>query len=133
MPPDASPRPISDAELETLKVLWDLGPSAAGPVRDELARRGRTWAYMTTKTILDRLEAKRYVRRDRRRTPHIYLPIFSVGQLALQQLRAMREALFEGSDLPLARALLDGARLSQRDIAELRLTLDALSKERGGR
>ncbi|HUG95470.1 MAG TPA: BlaI/MecI/CopY family transcriptional regulator [Pleomorphomonadaceae bacterium] len=133
MPLDATPRPISDAELETLKVLWDLGPSAAGPVRHELARRGRIWAYMTTKTILDRLEAKRYVRRDRRTTPHIYLPILSVDQLARQQLGALREALFDGSDLPLARALLDGARLSKRDIAELRSTLDALSRERGSR
>jgi predicted transcriptional regulator len=133
MPPDATTRPISDAELETLKVLWDLGPCAAGPVRDELAQRGRTWAYMTTKTVLDRLEAKRYVRRDRRVTPHVYIPILSVEQLALQQLRAVREARFAGSDLPLARALLGGARLSKRDIAELRSTLDALSKERRSR
>jgi predicted transcriptional regulator len=130
MTPDATPRPISDAELETLKVLWDLGPCAAGPVREELARRGRIWAYMTTKTILDRLEAKRYVRRDRRVTPHVYTHILSVDQLALQQLHAVREALFAGSDLPLARALLGGAKLSKTDIAELRSTLDALSEER---
>jgi hypothetical protein len=66
-------------------------------------------------------------------TPHIYIHVLSVDQLAIQQLRAVREALFEGADLPLARALLGGAKLSERDIAELRSTLDALSRERGGR
>lgn len=132
MADEASRRPITEAELDALKMLWELGPSPAGRIRVALASHGRDWAYTTTKTILDRLEEKGYVRRDRRETPHIYVPIMSAAGVARDRLGELRKELFDGRDLPLVRALLDGARLSSEAIAELRATLDSLESE-GGR
>jgi alpha-galactosidase len=61
--------------METLKLLWELGPSPAGAVREAMQRDGREWAYTTTKTVLDRLEEKGYARRNRQETPHVYVPV----------------------------------------------------------
>jgi predicted transcriptional regulator len=117
--------------LDALKALWELGPSPAGQVRQAEALRGRDWAYTTTKTILDRLEAKGYVRRERSRTPHIYVPIVSAEGVARQRLEGIRDDLFDGRELPLVRALLGDAHLGAHEVAELRASLDAMEAARG--
>jgi predicted transcriptional regulator len=123
--------PHSHAELDALKALWELGPSPAGDVRAALRLRGREWAYTTTKTILDRLEEKGYVRRERSGTPHVYMPIVTADGVARERLEEIRNDLFAGRDLPLVRALLDGVRLSAEEIAELRASLDSMETADG--
>jgi len=122
----ASRPPLSQAELDALKALWELGPSPAGDVRHILGLQGRAWAYTTTKTILDRLEEKGYARRDRSGTPHVYVPMVTADGVARERLGVIRDDLFAGRDLPLVRALLDGARLAPDEIAELRASLDTM-------
>ena len=124
--PHAPRPPLSDAELDALKALWELGPSPAGDVRRAPGVRGRDWAYTTTKTILDRLEEKGYVRRERSGTPHVYVPVVTMEGVARERLEEIRDDLFAGRELPLVRALLDGARLSPEEITELRASLDAM-------
>jgi predicted transcriptional regulator len=114
--------------METLKLLWELGPSPAGAVREAMQRDGREWAYTTTKTVLDRLEEKGYARRNRQETPHVYVPV-SPSAMAGERLRHLRDTVFDGCDIPLVRALLDGTQLSHEAIAELRAALDAMDGE----
>jgi BlaI family transcriptional regulator, penicillinase repressor len=124
-------RALSEAELDALKVLWAQGPSPVARVREALVEYGRDWAYTTTKTILDRLEEKGYVRRERGAVAHVYVPQVSAEAVARERLGELRETLFGGRDVPLVRALLDGARLSPDAIAALRDALDALEREAG--
>lgn len=123
------PRSLSDGELSALKTLWRHGAQTAGEVREHLNRDGRAWAYTTTKTILDRLEEKGYVRRKRTSTPHVYVPIVSPEMVAQHRLGAIRRELFDGSRLPLIRALVQDFGLKSDELAELRALLDAHARE----
>ena len=47
--------PVSDAELDVLKVLWAHGPATVREVEARLRRKRRRWAYNTILTLLSRL------------------------------------------------------------------------------
>lgn len=122
---------LSDAELEVLKALWSEGPSVTTRVREVMNARGRNWAYATTKTMLDRLEQKGYVRRSRESIPHVFTPSVSADGLARIWLQRIQGRVFDGARLPLVRALLDSARLSREEVRELRASLDDLETANG--
>lgn len=125
---------LSDGELDALRILWEDGPLPAGAVRDRLNAAGRGWAYTTTKTVLDRLERKGYVRRKRTVTPHLYLPIVSPDALARDGVGRLRRDLFDGAGLPMIRALIEGSDLTAEDLVAVRALLDRLESDtEGGR
>lgn len=131
MPHGGGRTPLSDAEFQVLKILWEAGPSPAGKVRELINAEGRDWAYTTTKTVLDRLEEKGYARRSRSTIPHVFAPALSADALAQARLTEVRRDLFGGATLPFVRALLDTVRLSPEEVDELRASLDDL-EEVGG-
>lgn len=115
---------LSGAEFDTLKTLWAQGPGSAGDIREALDGAGRSWAYTTAKTVLDRLVAKGYVRSDRSREPHVYEASVSRAALARQRLDDIRKGLFAGRSVPFMRALVEAADLKREEIAALRASLD---------
>ena len=126
---DEQLKPLSEAERDALRALWELGPSQVRDVMAWIGERGRQWAYTTTKTILDRLEAKAYVRRDRTEAAHVYHAVVTRDDLARRRVADLRADLFDGAAAPLLRALVDGG-LSDDEVRALRESLDAM--ERGG-
>lgn len=118
-------RELSDAELDTLKALWELGPMQVRDAMEALRSREREWAYTTTKTILDRLEAKGYVRRDRSGAAHVYHATVTRDDLARRRVGELRDELFGGAAGPLVRALVEGG-LDEGEVRALRESLDAL-------
>ncbi|HUF11505.1 MAG TPA: BlaI/MecI/CopY family transcriptional regulator [Longimicrobiales bacterium] len=120
-------RELSDAELEALKALWSIGPSQVREVMEALRAGGRDWAYTTAKTILDRLEAKGYARRDRSEAAHIYHPTVTRDDLARLRVGELRAELYDGAAAPLVRALVEGG-LSPDEVRSLRASLDALER-----
>ncbi|MFW6078176.1 MAG: BlaI/MecI/CopY family transcriptional regulator [Gemmatimonadota bacterium] len=121
-------RPLSAAELDALKVLWERGPVPVRGVLDALAA-DRDWAYTTAKTILDRLVEKGYVRRDRRVRPYVYHPTVTREQVVAGELATLRDDVCDGEFGPLLRALIGEARPTADEIRELRDYLDALDSE----
>jgi BlaI family penicillinase repressor len=121
----ATRRPaISDTELDVLKVLWER---PVGTVRDILAAlKHKRWAYTTVQTLLNRLEAKRYVVSDRGRQAHVYRATVSREQLLQQRLSDLSDALCEGTASPLLLALVEGVRFTPAEIERLRQRLDEL-------
>jgi predicted transcriptional regulator len=126
MPSEKGRPPLSDAELDVLKVLWDIGPSGARRVREIVNAGDRNWAYTTTKTVLDRLEDKGYVSRSRKAIPHVFSPRVSPDALARRRMEDLRGELFGGAGLPFVRAFLDSVRLTPDEIRHLRASLDEL-------
>jgi predicted transcriptional regulator len=61
-----TPKDVTDAELAVLQVLWKRGPAAIRDITDVLYPRDVETQYSTVKRLLARLEAKGFVRRDRR-------------------------------------------------------------------
>ncbi len=132
---DVTPRPISDAELEVLKVLWDAGPASVRAVQDTLVGWGRDLAYTTVQTLLQRLVEKGYVTVDRSATTHVFEASVSRDGLVSHQLDEMADRICDGEMTPLVLNLVQRRDLSAGEIRRLRTLLDELEAEsaRGGR
>lgn len=123
----ATPKsPVSDAELEVLKVLWTAGSGTVRDVEAKLKRRKRRLAYNTVLTLLARLREKGYVDTDRSGTAHVFKPAVSREELLRHGLATLADRICDGTASPLVHALVKDHRLSANDIAELRQLLDEL-------
>jgi len=118
--------PVSDAELEVLKVLWAGGPATVRDVAAALRRRRRKLAYNTVLTLLSRLRDKGYVEADRRETAHLFRAVVTRDDLLGSSLTALAERVCDGTASPLVHALVKSRRFSADEIAHFRKLLDDL-------
>jgi BlaI family penicillinase repressor len=119
--------PVSDAELDVLKVLWADGPSTVRDVETRLRKRRRRWAYTTILTLLSRLKEKGYVKQDRTGgAAHVFHAAITRNQLLADGLSDLADRICDGTSSPLVHALVQGKRLSSEEIADLRKLLDEL-------
>ena len=121
--------PVSDAELEVLKVLWAGGPATVRDVAAALRKQRRRLAYNTVLTLLSRLRDKGYVAADRRDTAHRFHAVVTREDLLGSTLTALADRDCDGTASPLVLALVRGQRLSPAEIAQLRQMLDELATE----
>ncbi|HEV3262918.1 MAG TPA: BlaI/MecI/CopY family transcriptional regulator [Gemmataceae bacterium] len=123
--------PISDTELEVLKVLWEQGPATVREVNALLRRQGRRWAYTTVLTLLQRLEAKGYVASDKSALAHVFRADVSRDRLLRRRLKDLASQLCQGTTTPLVQALVEGHRFTAAEIDHFRRLLDRLAREQG--
>jgi len=118
--------PVSDAELEVLKVLWSAGSATVRDVVAALRRQRRRLAYNTVLTLLSRLREKGYVAADRRDTAHAFRAIVTRDELIGSSLAALAERVCDGTASPLVLALVRDRRFSAEEITRFRKLLDDL-------
>ena len=119
--------PVSDAELEVLKVLWTGGAATVRDVAAALRRQRRRLAYNTVLTLLSRLREKGYVTADRRDTAHLFRPLVTRDALIGSSLAALADQICDGTASPLVHALVRGQRFTAAEIAQFRKLLDDLT------
>ena len=119
--------PVSDAELEVLKVLWAGGPATVRDVAAALRRQRRRLAYNTVLTLLSRLREKGYVTADRRDTAHLFRALVTRDALLGSSLAALADQICDGTASPLVHALVRGKRFTAAEIAQFRKLLDDLT------
>ena len=115
---------LSEAEREVLKVLWGRGPASVRQIKDDLEERGRTWAYTTVATLLQRLHFKQYVASDSSVVPHVYQAVVTRDELLDRRLKDAAAELCDGRAAPLILALVQGNRFSAEELARSRRLLD---------
>jgi predicted transcriptional regulator len=120
--------PVSETELEILKVIWEQGPGTVREINVRLRRQGRRWAYTTVLTLLQRLEGKGYVASDKSGLAHVFRAVVSRGRLLRQRLKDLAQELCEGAPAPLVLALVESQRFSEDEIEQFRRLLDELEK-----
>lgn len=124
----AARRPaISETELEVLKALWEHGPATVRQLDPVLRRQGRRWAYNTVLTLLQRLQAKKYVASDKGGVAHVFRPLVSREELLQTRLRDLADQLCEGTASPLLLALVEGHSFTPEEIDQFRRLLDQLA------
>ena len=123
--------PVSDAELEVLKVLWSVGPATVRDVAAALKKQRRRLAYNTVLTLLTRLRDKGYVEADTTGTAHQFSAVVTREDLLGSSLSALADRICDGTASPLVHALVRGQHLSRQELADLRKLLDDLGKEAG--
>ena len=124
-----TPQDVTDAELAVLQALWERGRATIRQLTDALYPGGTAAQYATVQKLLERLEGKGCVRRDRRPWPHVFSSLIDREDLIGRRLRAVAEQLCGGSLTPLLTHLLDVERLSQKERQELRAFLRAWDPE----
>jgi predicted transcriptional regulator len=124
-----TPVDVTDTELAILEVLWEEKKATIRQIVDELYRDGTTGEYGAVQSLLERLEAKGYVRRDRSSFAHVFSAAIDRGDLIDQRLQAVAERLCGGSWTPLLMHLAEGTRLSAEDRKMLRKLLAEADKK----
>jgi predicted transcriptional regulator len=124
-----TPQDITDAELAVLQVLWDGGPATIRRLVDVLYPQGGASQYATVQKLLERLEGKGCVRRDRGGSVHVFSPVIDRAELVGRRLQSVAEKLCGGSWTPLLTHLVQAKKLSSEDRQALRALIDELDRE----
>jgi predicted transcriptional regulator len=123
------PQDVTDAELAILQRLWDDGPTSVRNLAEHLYGKCTASQHATVQKLLERLEAKGCVRRDRETWPHTFAADVERGELIGRQLQQTADKLCDGSLQPLLTHLVKAGRLSASDRKSLRGLLDRLTQE----
>ena len=123
------PQDVTDAELAILQVLWDRGQATVRDLTERLYSEYSSSQHATVQKLLERLEGKDCVRRDRGVWPHMFEAAIERGELIDRKLQQTADKLCDGSIQPLLTHLVKGARLSAQQRRSLRTLLDELDKE----
>jgi predicted transcriptional regulator len=123
-----TPQDVTDTELAILQVLWERGPATRRQITDVLYPGGGPAHYTTVQKLLERLEAKGCVARDRRPDVLTFTATVDREQLISRRLRDVAEKLCGGSLTPLLMNLVRARPLSARELAELRALIEELQQ-----
>jgi predicted transcriptional regulator len=123
------PQDVTDAELAILQVLWDRGQATVRELTEQLYSQYTSSQHATVQKLLERLEGKDCVRRNRSLWPHMFEPAIERGDLIDRKLQQTADRLCDGSIQPLLTHLVKGGRLSAQDRRSLRTLLDELDKQ----
>ena len=119
-------RDVTEAELAVLRELWERGPATIRDLTDRLYPDGSASSYATVQKLLERLEAKACVARNRVEVPHVFAAAVARDELIAQRLEALADSLCEGSIAPLLTNLVGQRRLSESERDALRALVDNL-------
>lgn len=114
-------QPVSDSELELLKIIWSNGGSALYiHIMEELSKTGRTWQKNTVITLLSRLIKKGLVKTKKIGRRNEYIAIVSEENYQAAQTQTLLNKLYEGNAKGLVSTLIQKDMLSARDLEELK-------------
>jgi BlaI family transcriptional regulator, penicillinase repressor len=118
--------PLSDAERDVLKVLWEEGPLGVRDILGWLTESGQDWTRSTVVTLLHRLEAKRYIASDKSQYAFIYRALISREDVIHARVSKLAEEFADGETVPLMLAFAQRQRFSAEELARLERMIDDL-------
>jgi BlaI family penicillinase repressor len=124
---------VTETELAVLQSLWEGGPATIRQLTDALYPGGTAAQYATVQKLLDRLEAKECVCRDRTQPAHTFSAAIAREELIGRRLQDMAERLCGGSLTPVLTHLVRTRQLSARERQDLRELIDELASKGKGK
>jgi len=115
---------LANAELGVMNLLWRDDQMTARQIRDELYPDASRAQHGTVQKLLQRLEDKGFVQRDRTLSVHLFSAAISRQTYAGQQLESLAETLTAGSFAPLITHLVETQKISSDEIDRIRNVLD---------
>ena len=119
---------IHETEWDLLEVLWSKERATAREVTEALVEK-RGWAVSTVKTLLDRMVQKHLVAARQVGNVWEYTPAVKPVDARRSAWAELVGKAFGGAVAPALHFLARDAKLSKKDLAELRALLDR--KEKG--
>jgi predicted transcriptional regulator len=124
----ALPSDVTDAELAVLRQLWQHGTQTRRQLTDALYPDGGPAHFTTVQKLLERLEAKGYVRSPRGGAVRSFAAVVGRESLIRRRLRDVADKLCDGAVAPLLMHLVESGPLSENEVAELRALVRKLGK-----
>jgi BlaI family transcriptional regulator, penicillinase repressor len=110
-------------ELEVLKLLWREGKLSAREVHDRLAEV-QGWAYSTTRTVLDRMAAKRLLHRRAFHGLNLYEARLSRVRAIASMVRGFAERVAEIPPAAVVPLFAESDTLTREELEELAALLE---------
>jgi predicted transcriptional regulator len=111
---------VTEMELALLKLLWEWGKATIRELTVVLYPTATAPQYATVQKLLERLEAKGYVSRDRNQRAHRFGPTVTQEEFLGGRLQALADKLCGGSLTPLLTTLVRVNKMTALERTELR-------------
>jgi len=115
---------LANSELAVMNLLWQNDRLTAREIREQLYPDATKAQHGTVQKLLQRLEDKGYVERDRNLAVHLFSATISRQTYAGQQLESLADKLTAGSFAPLITHLVEQKKISRDEINRIRAILD---------
>ena len=122
---------LANAELAIMKLLWQEDRMTARHMREELYPDATKSQHGTVQRLLQRLEDKGYVECDRSLAVHFFSAKIDSQAYAISQLELLATKLTGGSLAPLITNLVEGKKLSRKELSHLRAILNEHKTKEG--
>ena len=116
--------PLPNAELAVMDLLWRRGRLTSRDIIDELYPDAARPQHGTVQRLLQRLENKGYVVRDRELGVNAFTPALTREGYATGQLEVLAKRLTGGSLAPMLTRLVEHNKLPRAEIERLRKILE---------
>ena len=111
---------LANAELAVMELLWEQDRLTARSIREQLYPGASKAQHGTMQRLLQRLEDKDFVERDRDLPVHLFSAAISRQAYATSQLETLAHKLTGGSLAPLITHLMQEKKISAPEIKRLR-------------
>jgi len=121
------PKPTA-AELDLLRVMWQLGPSTVKDVHQARLREKPDLAYATVLRLMQVMHGKGLLARDESQRSHVYAAAHAQDRLQTNLLRELIQKAFAGSGKDLVLSALN-THVTAGERAEIRRFLEETDDE----
>lgn len=125
-----TPQDVTAAELAVLQVIWERQTATVRELTERLYPEGTSAQHATVQKLLERLEAKKYVKRNRKTWPHQFSAAVEREVLIVRQLQTTADKLCQGELHPLLTSLVKTRGMTAQERKSLRGLLDELDREK---
>ncbi|MHC4407360.1 MAG: BlaI/MecI/CopY family transcriptional regulator [Planctomycetota bacterium] len=117
---------VTDGELSILQVIWERDEPTTREITAAVHEEVTDPKMSSVQKLIERLEAKGCVERDRSQRAHRFRPLVSEEEFLRNRLQALADRLCEGSLAPLITTLLRSKGLSHKERELLSQLVDEL-------
>jgi len=115
---------LTNAEMAIMDLLWETERMTARQIREQLYDDSKRSQHGTVQRLVQNLEDKGFVERDRSLGIHLFSAIVSREAYGGLQLESLADKLTGGSIAPLLTHLLDAKKIDKAEIKRLRKLLE---------
>lgn len=108
---------LFDSELKVMEIIWEKEPVSAKEI-SLIAAENIGWNKNTTYTVIKKLEAKGFIKRED--PGFICTSVYKREEVQRREAESLVDKLFGGSKKALFSALIGDEKLSREEIAELK-------------
>lgn len=116
--------PLTDGELSVLEIIWDQRKPTCRDIADAIYPLVTDSKMASAQKLLERLEDKGYIARDRRERAHRFFAVVDREQFLQHRLRDLADRFCNGAISPLMTTLVRSKSFSKKHRDELRQLIE---------